>query len=171
MLALARSCSLGLVRSCSSFLVQKLLGLCSRERWREHTVVGVALSAARPALPARASPRNLILITILLFLSSEPQLQQLRKRGPPPPPPPPPSPPTCRVYLSSALFSFSCFSFPSLSVSLSSFDERRTLVPEIDEVAHRARARTAQKTRVLAAIFSRAGETAFSPGGRETLSL
>jgi len=40
-----------------------------------------------------------------------------------------------------------------LSTSLAPSDERRTLVPEIDEVAHRARA--AQKTRVLAVIFSR----------------
>lgn len=88
--------------------------------------------APSSASPLLASPRDLILITILLFLSSGAAAAATAETADSP------------VYLSSAPFSL-CFSL-SLRV------ERRTLVLEIDEVAHCARG--TQKTRVLIAIFN-----------------
>lgn len=83
-LDLARSCSLGLVRSHAPlFSLESSSGSAPRNGGAS-TPSSAWHYPWRGGLPARASPRNLILITILLFLSSELQLWRLRKRGLPP---------------------------------------------------------------------------------------
>lgn len=147
-LDLARSCSLLLARGrpldaplpsleapSDSALLERGRTVAASSAWHRRR------GAAR--LPPCLSPRDLILITILLFLSSELQLRQLRKRRPP----------TRRFTFHPLLFHFVFFPLLlSVSLSVSLPVERRTLVLEIDEVAHCARG--TQKTRVLIAIFN-----------------
>lgn len=121
---------------CSSSLARSSFGALL-------SIVGVAPSPSspRPSPP----PRDLILITILLFLSSELQLRQLRKRRPP----------TRRFTFHPLLFHFVFFPL-SLSVSFSLFlspsSGKRSFSRSMRSPTGRARG--TQKTRVLIAIFN-----------------
>ena len=169
-----RSCSLLLARSRSMLLFSRsklLRTLLSSTVARAHhrrrgTVHGTASLSLSLSLSSRLAPRSnlnyhftLPFERVAAAATAETQAA-LRLAGLP-------------FIHSFFIFVFSSFS-PSLSLSLSLSPHRRTLVLEIDEIAHcaRAHARDVKETRVLIAIFNAPRRwNAFSRGGRETLTL
>lgn len=99
---------------------------------REHA--GVAVRRGVSSFPSRLAPRDLILITILLFLSSELQLRQLRKR----------EPPTHRFTFHPLIFHFVSF-----SLSLPSSNGKRSFPRSMRSPTARTK-----DARILIAIFN-----------------